>query len=486
MFNFLENELFQKDWFFYAGILAFAVPFLVIVFNELIYRFDKKHKRLSSPISLIRNIVLPLVAVTVVFTQVIGYSRDTNFVKIIETIIWILVINALIAIINILFFAGGEKSLIKAKVPQLFLDIFRVFMVLLGGAIVLSVVWGADLGGLVTALGLGSFVLGLALQDTLGNLFSGIALLYEKPFTEGDVIKVNDDIGTVTEMNWRAIRMLTRENEMVIIPHLVIGQGVIINYSRPSKAHVMKTNLGFAYHIPPNKVKEAIMKTCLSTPGILHDPPPEVKTQEFADYQIIYEVEFAIWGYMTFEEIMDDFMTRVWYTARRHELTIPFPQLDIHQKPVQNQSIFNKSDRLKAYLQRLPTMLPIDKNRVEELAEGTDILHFGKGEYIVKQGDTTGTLYIIMSGMARLSVQGKEDNQLTINDLHNGDFFGEITLFTEKISSFSVLAISDLELLAISPSEVMKMVERNPKLAHYLDNMMDARRKRAQEVLEGS
>lgn len=169
---------------------------------------DKGARSLSPPIRLIRNVILPLAAITIVFTQVVGYTRDNNFVKIIETIIWIMVINALIAIINILFFPGGERSLIKSKVPQLFLDIFRGFMVLLGGAIVLSVVWGADLGGLVTALGLGSFVLGLALQDTLGNLFSGIALLYEKPFSEGEVIKIEDHIGTVIEMNWRAIRLV--------------------------------------------------------------------------------------------------------------------------------------------------------------------------------------------------------------------------------------------------------------------------------------
>ncbi len=482
MFDFSFSDFFGGEIYQYGLLMIIGVPVLVIVFNELIYRMDKDALNLSPPIRLIRNIILPLVAITVVFTQVAGYTRDTNFVKIIETIIWILVINALIAIINVLFFTGGERSLIKSKVPQLFLDIFRVFMVLLGGAIVLSAVWGADLGGLVTALGLGSFVLGLALQDTLGNLFSGIALLYEKPFSEGEVIKIEDNIGTVIEMNWRAIRLLTRENEMVIIPHLVIGQGIIENYSRPSRAHILKVNLGFAYDIAPNRVKDALMETCLATPGILHDPPPEIKTSDYAASQIVYEIEFAIMGYMTHEEIMDDFMTRVWYTSRRYDLTIPFPQLDIHQRSDNKSIVHEKSIRLNQVLNTLPNLLPIDYDNVKDIIGGTELEYYGRGEYVIQQGDLTGTLYILIEGNARLSTADKTGTQVKVSSLENGDFFGEITLFTDKTGSFSVLAMSDLEVLAISPAEVMLMIERNPRLAHYLDKTMDMRREKIVEL----
>ena len=485
MFDFSFSDFFAQDRYLYGLLLIIGVPVLVIVFNELIYRLDKGVRNLSPPIRLIRNVILPLAAITIVFTQVVGYTRDTNFVKIIETIIWIMVINALIAIINVLFFTGGEKSLIKSKVPQLFLDIFRVFMVLLGGAIVLSAVWGADLGGLVTALGLGSFVLGLALQDTLGNLFSGIALLYEKPFSEGDVIKIEDYIGTVIEMNWRAIRLLTRENELVVIPHLVIGQGIIENYSRPTRAHILKVNLGFAYDIAPNRVKDALMETCLATPGILHDPLPEVKTSEYADSQIVYEIEFAIMGYMTHEEIMDDFMTRVWYTSRRYDLTIPFPQLDIHQRKDPTSILQEKSVRLNQVLDTLPNLLPIDRHNIKDLIGGAELEHYGKGEYVIRQGDLTGTLYVLIEGKARLSTADKNGKQIKVSTLENGDFFGEITLFTDKTGSFSVLAMSDLEVLAISPSEVMTMIERNPRLAHYLDKTMDLRREKIMELNRG-
>lgn len=472
----MDTTLFDNEWFRYGLILILGIPLLVVLLNELGNSLGRRDKTLRAPIRLIRNAVVPLGAMVMVFIHLLDFDRDGTAVKLVETVIWILGINATLSIANSLIFSDREGSLIKAKVPQLFLDIFRVLLVGLGAAIVLSAVWGADLGQMVTALGLGSFVIGLALQDTLGNLFSGIALLYEKPFSEGDVIRVEDHVGEVVEMNWRAVRLLTRERELIVIPHLVIGQGTIENYSRPERAHVLKTNLGFAYHIPPNQVKTAIMKTCEATPGILSDPEPEVKTQEYADFQILYEVEFAIDGFMSHEEVMDDFMTRVWYTAQRSGLEIPFPQMHIHPHETPESVSSKRTRKLHTYLDDLPQLLPIEHDRVPDLRDGSDVQQFGTGEFVIKNGDETGTLYIIMRGRAQLMVLGEHGELETLNELLEGDFFGEITLFTDKVSSFAVRALTDLEVVTISPTEVMEMVEKNPKLALYLDKMMDARR----------
>ena len=472
----MEASFYDQTWFRYGLLLILGIPLLVVLLNELSQTLGRRDKSLRAPIRLVRNAVVPLGALVIVFIQLLDFDRDGTIVKLVETAIWILGINAILSIANVLIFSDREGSLIKAKVPQLFLDIFRVLLVGLGAAIVLSAVWGADLGKMVTALGLGSFVIGLALQDTLGNLFSGIALLYEKPFSEGDVIRVEDHVGEVVEMNWRAVRLLTRERELIVIPHLVIGQGIIENYSRPERAHVLKTNLGFAYHIPPNRVKEAILKTCEATPGILTTPEPEVKTQEYADFQIIYEVEFAIDGFMSHEEVMDDFMTRAWYTAQRAGLEIPFPQMHIHPHATPEAPAAQRTRKLHAYLNELPRLLPIEQEKVPDLRDGSDVQHFGKGEFVIKNGDETGTLYIIMQGRAQVMVPGEHGELEKINELLEGDFFGEITLFTDKLSSFAVRALSDMEVVAISPAEVMEMVEKNPRLALYLDKMMDARR----------
>lgn len=476
-------ELMNNNWFFYGIGLIISIPLLVVLLNEAIYTLKSNYKQLTPPLNTFKNIILPLAALIVVLTQVLNFNRDAVSIKLFETVVWILVINVFLSIINTLFFSGsGKTGLIKSKVPQLFLDIFRVVMVLFGAAIVLSTVWKMDLGGLVTALGLGSFVIGLALQDTLGNLFSGIALVYEKPFAEGDVIQVGDSRGKVIEMNWRAVRLLTREQEMIVIPHLVIGQETVKNLSRPTKIHILKKEIGFGYEVPPNRVKEALMKTCLATPGILHTPEPEVKTQDYGEHKIIYEIEFAIEEFSVHEEVMDEFMSRVWYTARRFGLDMPMPQRIVHQAHETPKKEDLDVEKLKQSLDQLPQMLPIEKNNVNALLDGSAVQHFGKGEVIIRQGDPTGMLFVILEGNAVVFAKNNEGNNLKISDLYRGDFFGEITLFTNKKSTFQVEATEDLKVITIFADEVMEMVEKNPRLARFLDEMMDARRNRVQEL----
>ncbi len=477
----LEHELFRSNWFRYGFLLIVLIPFLVIVFNELIYKLQRKHKELTPPIRSLKNYVLPLIALTVVLTQVLDFTRESTLMKILETFIWILAINVVLALINTLFFTGKNTG-VQTKVPQLFLDIFRVVMVLLGVAIALSVVWGFDLGSMVTALGLGSFVIGLALQDTLGNLFSGIALVYERPFKEGDIICVEDYTGRVIEMNWRAIRLETREKEMIVIPHLVIGQGTIKNYSMPTKVHIMKQEIGFGYDMPPNKIKEALMKTCAETPGILSEPEPEVKTNGYGEHKIIYEIEFAIADFSEHEDVMDDFMSRVWYTARRYQLNMPLPQRVIHNVHETTPAVEIGKRALASSLQQLPQMLPIEPDNISELTDGSIEQFFGKEEIIIRQGDATGHLYVILEGAAEVTSQNEEGESLVIAQLKRGDFFGEIALFSSRTSAFSVKATRDLKVITIFPDEVLQLIELNPKLAFHLDEMMDIRRSKMEEM----
>lgn len=475
MDRFLQWIPTESPWFMVGLLTIIGIPLLLVIFNELNHKLGRKEERLLPPFNLIRNVILPLIAIMVVLTQILDYSRDFTIIKIVETIIWILAINAFLAIINVLVFSGGQYSLFKSKVPQLFLDIFRVAMVLLGVAIVLSAVWGADLGKLVTALGLGSFVLGLALQDTLGNLFSGIALVYEKPFRVGDIIKVGDTVGRVIEMNWRAVRLETREKVTVVIPHLVIGHEKIENLSTFDEVVVLKQLIGFSYDNPPNAVKDAILKTCQETIGILSDPIPEVKTLAYDDYKITYEIEFAIHDWMNNEEVLDDLMSRIWYTAKREGLIIPFPQMQLAKSREDQRIAPSSTESYNNFLDMLPKLMPISQEGLKANKDGFLVKYFGKGETIIKTKDPTGTLYIIMEGDALII---SPDSQKIIQELHKGDFFGDITLFTDKTSSYNVMAITDLIVLVLPPSEAMQLVQSEPRLASFLDNIMDMRREK--------
>ena len=469
-FNINSEEL---PWLSVLLTAIVATPLVLVGLNELIRHFGRRDTALVAPLRTVRDLVLPLVAGLFIVTQVFDVPRSQTVIRVLETCLWILIINAAVTIINRLFFAeGGTRR--AQRVPQLFLDIFRVVVVLVGVAIVISTVWGADLGNLVTALGLGSFVIGLALQDTLGNLFSGIALVYERPFAVGDMIEVHGKKGRVVEMNWRAVRIVTRTERMIVIPHLVIGQSEITNYSQPVRYHRTELILGFSYNDPPNRVKEVLYQTCKSTPGVLDVFDPEVKTVEYNSSSIDYEVEFAIESPYHEEVIRDRFMSRIWYTAYRAGLEIPFPQHVLHRAGEVQSVESAKRSELDDALAQLPHILELDEAAIREVERQTEIRHYGRGETIVQQGDATGALYVLLSGEASVVQQtqpGGEAKEILL--LSPRDFFGRVSLFEEFRSSVSIRATRDLTLVRLQPEAVRQLVRRYPAFAGQVEEMME-------------
>ena len=171
----------------------------------------------------------------------------------------------------------------QSRVPNLILNIARLFFILLGIAFIISAIWNIDLGQMLAALGVGSIVLGLALQDTLGGLFAGITLISARQFQIGDWLKTNDVIGQVISINWHSVTLKTFEEDLLVIPNSVLASNTFYNYSRPDKIHMERVTTIFSDDHPPNMVREALMEAALSTPGVLHDPRPMIHLRDLKE-----------------------------------------------------------------------------------------------------------------------------------------------------------------------------------------------------------
>ena len=157
--------------------------------------------------------------------------------KIVSTVAWIFVIHTGLSLIKDVVFASAAADSWQARVPKLLLDLARTILVLIGGAIVLSTVWEASLTNLAAALGLGSIVIGLALQEPMGNVFAGMALLFERPLAVGDWITVEGTTGKVIEINWRSVHIKTSTRDVRIVPNSSLYKGSFSNLSRPDTRH---------------------------------------------------------------------------------------------------------------------------------------------------------------------------------------------------------------------------------------------------------
>ena len=474
----MQDSFWQQDWFIWGAILIIGFPLLTLLLGEIIYRAKSKDKLLAATLRIVRNLIFPSLALFILLNKIIGLSENTTPLRLVQTGLWLFTIHGSLTVINGLLFDSAKAGTWQANVPRLFRDLSRVFLILCGVAIVLSLVWGADLGGVIAALGVGSIVIGLALQDTLGNLFSGIALLFERPFNEGDWIEVDSIIGKVIEINWRSVHILTRELEMLVIPNAVLAGATIRNYRRPQKLHIEPVDVGLSYDDPPNKVKQVMKETALATKGVLDKPEPVIQTISYDDSSIGYRVRLFLADYDRVPIIRDEFMTRVWYAAERNGLNIPFPIRTLyHNPPVKT----NSAKIIQGYLEQLhtcPIFANADREVLADLARVAIEKTFGEGEKAIAQGARSQGLYIIVRGKASVTIRSEDSfREEEVVRLESGDFFGESSLSGKKISPVTVNALSDLSILLLPTESVQVALEQNTRLRQEVGAVMETRRK---------
>src|SRR5262249_5847206 len=143
---------------------------------------------------------------------------------------------------------------------------------------------------IVATTAVGAVVIGFALQDTLGNLFAGLAIQIEKPFRVGHWVTIGGKDGLVSDITWRATKIRTKTGNVVVVPNSVLSRDTITNYSEPTRETQLEVQLRAGYDVPPNDVKAAVAKALEGEPMILAEPPVEVLVAEFAESWIAYRV----------------------------------------------------------------------------------------------------------------------------------------------------------------------------------------------------
>lgn len=327
------QELFNsQNWMnIWGAIILIGLPIL-FVFATMVYRRRKPSGKGLVPPQIVRFLFVPFLTIHLILSKIIGFSEKTILIKVSETIIIIIMVSFLFNVINYLFFSKNNILTKREIIPKLGRDVLHIFLITIIGAGVLSNIWGLNLGHLLTAFGVSSLVIGLALQEPLGNLFNGIFLLMATPFKRGDWISIGDEIGKVSEINWRSVKIHTRFNEEVIIPNNMLGKEKIKNLSRPNKIHAELLKFGFSYNDAPEKIKAALLEIATKNDSVLATPPPAVFTLSFDDFAITYGLKLYVRDYEDIILLNDQILFDVYYMAEQQGFTIPFPRHEIDLK----------------------------------------------------------------------------------------------------------------------------------------------------------
>ena len=234
------------------------------------------------------------------------------------------------AVLGTLVAATGERRALGVGVTGLARAAVRVFVLVIGGLILLDVL-GVKITPLLTALGVGGLAVALALQDSLSNLFAGVHLLADRPIRVGDYVKIAESIeGHVVDVGLRSTRVRTLGNNVVIVPNKRVAESVIVNYDMPERRMGLSVPVSVAYGSDPERVEALLVdetKTAAAeVPGLLPEPPPSARLiPGFGLYGLDFTLACHVASFVDQYAVQSELRKRVLRRLHAEGIALPYP-----------------------------------------------------------------------------------------------------------------------------------------------------------------
>jgi small-conductance mechanosensitive channel/CRP-like cAMP-binding protein len=365
-------------------------------------------------------------------------------------------------------FASRRKTI--ARAPLLLRELVSIVLFAVLLAWVLSALFHYRVTAFLATGTVLAAVLGLALQETLGNLFAGIALHLEDSFEVGDVVRTGDFYGVVEAVRWRGTRLRTFNNDIVIVPNSMLARERMEIFPR-GNVNGRVLSVGLDYNVPPADVIAVLTQAAAHVPGVVQVPPAIARLAGFSDSTLQYEVKYFMHDYSHRDRIDADIRKAIWYALRRNGIPMAFP-IRAYQRyqppaPPAQPSLAEIVERLDG----VQLLAPLSADERATIAGAARIHVYSSGEAILKEGAAGNSMFTVYRGTVSVRADGQE-----IAQLHAGDVFGEMALLTGAARAADVVAAGDVVAIEITKDALHPVLAEHPELATSLSAKVSERR----------
>ena len=393
-------------------------------------------------------------------------SLIVNFFHIVKIILWMAVVIIAVRYINYLIFQVALRSSTQNEISSLIRTILSVIVCIVAFFIIFQSQYPTvQLAPLFTGSTILGIVVGLALQDTLGNLFAGIALQADQPFQIGDVINIQNNrwTGVVEQVSWRGVKIRTFQNKIVVISNSSLGKEFIEVAARDNlNARVVFFNT--IYSASPSRTIHLIREAVRQVENVSQKIRPIVRIRNLGDNGIDFEVKYWLEDYTKYNDTDALIRQRIWYAFQRENIHFAFPTRTLYVEKQDIEPNFTESvDEIFERISEVPLFAPLTDEETQQIAETVEAKIFASGEKIVRRGQEGKSMFVIHRGSVK--VQINEDGKIKVlRNLNEGEFFGEMGLFTGEPRTATVVAQEETEGLEIKHTCLKPILEENPDL----------------------
>jgi small-conductance mechanosensitive channel len=336
---------------------------------------------------------------------------------------------------------------------------------------VVAYVFSFPVGTLIATSGVFAIILGLAMQSTLSDVFSGIALNLGRPYSLGDWIVLNDGIeGRVVETNWRSTHLLNGTNDLVVLPNSFLAKVGLTNLSSPDRSHGVTLPVRIVPAILPSATADIMRTVLLSSNSILAEPSPSVQIKSLNADAIELELSFRVKDLGQIVPARNEIFDLIYRHIKAAGLTLARPLDVAGPPPVQAQSeellTSHRTTPLKL-LDAVPLFAPLTEDEKETLAASMSRRTYRKDAVVLEQGDTVASLMIVRSG-ALVATRQEGHREIELGRLAPGDYFGESGLLIGAGEAASLRALTFVVVYEIDQASLAPLLHDRPGIAEEL------------------
>jgi small-conductance mechanosensitive channel len=352
----------------------------------------------------------------------------------------------------------------RSSQTTLFSDLFGTAIYIATALVVLNSVFSLPVNGLLATSGVVAIVLGLALQNTLADVFAGMAVGVEAPFSVGDRIQIDEKIeGQVVQVSWRSIRIQTDGDDIAIIPNSQIAKAQIVNRSFPGQRRAASVELSCPESVNPENVVETLHHATMLCPGIERQPAPTVVLTQLGPKRNAYKISFFVESSKQLGPTKDALLR----CSRRQLYYAGFLEAN-RQRASGSNSVDNFSTGHRL-LHDLVVLECLTAPQIDELAQALTFRLLEPGDILFVQGAADATLYVVASGILEFTRRVEGLPIETVGRIGAGEYVGEIGLLTGTSHAATATARTHCRIYYLPRDAIAALMSKNPELTSALE-----------------